>query len=158
MRADAGAASATRSSVWVPASVERREVLIQEEDLRADQPGHHHGQALALPGGQQSDAVVQPVLQPEAQLDQPFAHDRAPSGREREAQRTALAPAHREGHVVLDAQAGPQRTRRVAKMTLGGDRDDQGQGRHPAQVTGRLGPMRVIETLQDHVEPAGTIG
>ncbi|GEM_PF-4533679 len=86
------------------ARVQRRSVLVQQQDARRLQGCHQQADRLALAAGQEADAVGQPVFQPQAQGGQAFAETVLHRCLDRPTVATARAAHLRQRHVLFDGQ------------------------------------------------------
>src|SRR5699024_8161705 len=131
-----------------PLGVERRGVLIEQEDLGVREARHEQRERLALAAGEQAHPGPQAVLEPEIQraqlLDEP-----GPAGLCHSPPEPAGLPApEREGEVLLDGQIRGRARERVLE--------------HPAHVAGALELLEALHRLavdgdraRIHPEPAG---
>jgi hypothetical protein len=85
------------------ARVERRGVLVEDQELRRAEQRHDERHRLALAAGEQLDARTQALFQPEAERRERAAEALARLGAQRRSKPPALAAARGDGEVLLDA-------------------------------------------------------
>ena len=90
-------------------------MLVEQEHRWRPERGEDERQALALPGRQRTDGIVEALLEPEAERGQPIAHQLSPAPRDGDPEPAPLAAAHRDRHVVLDAEVGRGSRARVVE-------------------------------------------
>ena len=104
--------------------VERRRVLVQQQQLRLFQRRHDERERLPLPAGQEAHLGRHAVFQPQPQGSQLAAEEFAFLLRDRPPERARLAPARGEREVFLDVHVAGRAGHRVLE--------------HAAEVLGAL--------------------
>ena len=97
--------------------VERRRVLIEQQQIRLTQGRHQQGQRLTLTAGQQADLARHAVLQTQTERCQLFAIERALLIRDARAEAALLAAAIRQRQIFLNAHRSGGAHHRVLKYS-----------------------------------------